>query len=469
MERREIEESSITQLFICICDIVLLCLSLTIAYHALAYMSPAKIANISLGDNIILAILCYLPLSILIPPILLRRIVRSDRIVERIVRLTVLQLLLYSAVEFAIKGSMFPRLLLFYFFLIFTLFLVIERLSLRGLVKHFRAKGHNQHFVVLVGDADELCELAQRLQNQSYGYRIVGLFTNKKNEEELSDVPRLGSVNEVMDYLKAHHHITDLYCAIAGIKKAEIFDLYSYCENHGVRFYALPAYLSSLRRNMVMSHVGNTMLLSSRREPLRDFGNSITKRALDVIVSGIFLVTIFPIVYVIAAICIKCSSPGPVFFKQQRNGYNGKVFNCFKFRSMHVNKDADKIQATEHDPRKFKFGDLMRRTNIDELPQFINVFRGDMSLVGPRPHMLLHTEEYSQLINKYMVRHWVKPGITGWAQVQGFRGETKELSQMEARVHADIWYVEHWTFWLDLRIMWLTVWNTIRHNEANAY
>ena len=136
---------------------------------------------------------------------------------------------------------------------------------------------------------------------------------------------------------------------------------------------------------------------------------------------------------------------------------------------MHVNDDADKLQATEHDPRKFKFGNFMRKTNIDELPQLINVFKGDMSLVGPRPHMLLHNEQYSQLIDKYMVRHLVKPGITGWAQCQGFRGETKTLEQMENRVKADIWYVENWTFTLDLRIIWRTAMNMIKRNEENAY
>ena len=124
---------------------------------------------------------------------------------------------------------------------------------------------------------------------------------------------------------------------------------------------------------------------------------------------------------------------------------------------MHVNKDADKVQATKDDPRKYPFGNFMRKANIDELPQFLNVLKGDMSIVGPRPHMLAHTEMYSHLIDKYMVRHFVKPGVTGWAQVTGYRGETKELWQMEGRVKRDIWYMEHWSIWLDIRIIWLTI------------
>jgi putative colanic acid biosynthesis UDP-glucose lipid carrier transferase len=135
---------------------------------------------------------------------------------------------------------------------------------------------------------------------------------------------------------------------------------------------------------------------------------------------------------------------------------------------MQVNQDADKVQATKDDPRKYPFGSFMRRLNIDELPQFFNVLRGNMSIVGPRPHMLEHTRQYSQLIDKYMVRHFVKPGVTGWAQVCGFRGETKELWQMEERVKRDIWYMEHWTIWLDIRIIWLTFRKTIIQDK-NAY
>ena len=185
---------------------------------------------------------------------------------------------------------------------------------------------------------------------------------------------------------------------------------------------------------------------------------------MDVVMSLVFLVPtalIFPIVYLI----IKIQSPGPILFKQERTGLDGKNFWMLKFRSMHVNKDADRLQATKDDPRKYPFGNLMRKTNIDELPQFWNVLMGDMSIVGPRPHMLAHTKMYSQLIDKYMVRHFVKPGITGWAQVTGFRGETKELWQMEERVKRDIWYIENWTIWLDIRIIWLTIKNAILHNE----
>ena len=209
-------------------------------------------------------------------------------------------------------------------------------------------------------------------------------------------------------------------------------------------------------------------IFSIRCEPLESLENRIIKRAFDVVCSGLFLCTVFPFVYLFFGIAIKLSSPGPVLFKQKRSGEDGREFWCYKFRSMKVNTLCDTLQATENDPRKTRIGEIMRKTSIDELPQFINVLKGDMSIVGPRPHMLKHTEEYSSLINKFMVRHFVKPGITGWAQVTGYRGETKELWQMEGRVQRDIWYIEHWTFLLDLYIMYKTVYNALR-GEKEAY
>lgn len=214
--------------------------------------------------------------------------------------------------------------------------------------------------------------------------------------------------------------------------------------------------------------IGNMPILNLRYEPLSKVENRFLKRLFDIMLSGIFLVTIFPVIYLIVGTIIKLTSPGPIFFKQMRTGLNGREFKCYKFRSMRVNDEADKKQATADDPRKTKFGNFLRRSNIDELPQFINVFKGEMSIVGPRPHMLAHTETYARLIDKYMVRHFIKPGVTGWAQTHGFRGETKELSQMEGRVQSDIWYMEHWTLLLDLYIIYKTIANVIV-GEKNAY
>ena len=209
-------------------------------------------------------------------------------------------------------------------------------------------------------------------------------------------------------------------------------------------------------------------LMTIRREPLQAVYNRGLKRFFDIVFSLIILLTIFPLLYIIVGILIKLSSPGPILFTQKRTGLYGEDFKCYKFRTMKMNDEADILQAVKDDPRKTKIGNFLRRTNLDEFPQFINVLLGNMSVVGPRPHMLKHTEQYSVLIDKYMVRHLVKPGVTGWAQVTGYRGETKTLEQMEGRVKRDVWYIENWTFFLDLKIIIVTIFNMFK-GEKNAY
>ena len=297
-------------------------------------------------------------------------------------------------------------------------------------------------------DVEEFCHKLER----KYGH----LFDiTKKISCRLPVEEQLAKINENETVL--------LYETAYGIRTG----LMTYLVNEKKTFYITPRISDIVIQGFDKRHLIDTPLLKYQyaKDNRR---NCFSKRALDLAVSLTGLLILSPVV-LITMLAIKMEDGGDIFFRQKRTGLDGKDFYCLKFRSMHVNKDADRIQATKDDPRKFKFGDFMRKTNIDEFPQFINVFKGSMSLVGPRPHMLLHTQEYSRLIRRYMVRHLVKPGITGWAQVQGFRGETKTVAQMESRVKADIWYVENWTFSLDLRIMWRTLTNMIKHNEENAY
>jgi putative colanic acid biosynthesis UDP-glucose lipid carrier transferase len=220
--------------------------------------------------------------------------------------------------------------------------------------------------------------------------------------------------------------------------------------------------------NPVVESIGNVLVFTTQNTPLDNFHNVIAKRVFDLVFSFVFLVTLFPVIYLIIGIIIKLGSPGPVFFVQERTGKNGATFKCYKFRSMRCNDEANTKQATANDSRKTRVGNFLRKTNLDDLPQFINVLKGDMSIVGPRPHMLLHTEEYSRLVNKYMVRHFIKPGVTGWAQINGCRGETKEVSQMEDRIRKDIWYLENWSFLLDIEIIIRTVFVTFK-GDVKAY
>lgn len=356
---------------------------------------------------------------------------------------------------------------LFLFSLIFMV--SAYRLFVRWMVIRYRSKGKYINRVVFLGSKENNIALYREMKAiSSLGYKVVGYFDDKPNPKFPEDCPYIGKPEEVVQYLGSNHDIHEIFCCLPSDRAEEILAVIHYCEKNFIHFYSVPNVSNYLHHRVYFNMLGSVPYLSLLREPLSHPENRALKRLFDICVSGLFLFTLFPLIFIVVAIITKITMPGPIFFRQKRNGLNGNEFYCYKFRSMKVNADADKLQATKNDPRKTKWGDIMRKTNIDELPQFWNVLKGDMSVVGPRPHMLKHTEEYSKLIDKYMIRHFVKPGITGWSQVTGFRGETKQLSQMEGRVEGDIWYIEHWSIGLDLYIMYRTVMNIIQ-GDKEAY
>lgn len=359
----------------------------------------------------------------------------------------------------------------FYLAYICLCFLVVSafRLIVSSLVKLYRRGGGNLRYVVLVGATTSNLELYHEMMDDSFtGYRVCGYFDFEPNAAYPDKCPYLGTPDQVIAYLQEHPQIQHLFCGLPSVHRDYIIPIINYCENHLVHFNSVPNLHNYLQNRVYLNMLGDVPYLSLRRDPLSETANKVVKRTFDIVFSLLFLCTLFPLILLVVAILTKLTMPGPLFFRQKRNGLNDKEFYVIKFRSMKVNAEADTLQATKDDPRKTKWGNIMRKTNLDEMPQFINVLLGDMSIVGPRPHMLKHTEEYSKLINKYMVRHFVKPGITGWSQVTGFRGETKELKDMEGRIKGDIWYIEHWSFWLDLFIIYKTVANVF-HGEKNAY
>lgn len=337
--------------------------------------------------------------------------------------------------------------------------LMFTRFFERKLLKHVRQLGRNTRSVIMIGNDPALISLYDNMiGDPTTGYRVKGYYSDKIIPNSPQSLKHLGDINTLHYNMENNHDpsIDDAFCSLSHDENDEIARIMKFCDANLVRFYYIPRMFGNYRLSLKPEMMGDTLTYTNHLEPLSSTTNKLTKRLFDVTVSIISCICMIPIIPIIAII-IKIQSPGPIFFKQERTGFAGKTFFCYKFRSMHVNKDADLEQATENDPRKFAFGNFMRKTNIDELPQFWNVLRGDMSIVGPRPHMLHHTEIYSELIDKYMVRHFCKPGITGWAQVTGFRGETKELWQMEERVERDIWYIEHWTFMLDIKIIYKTI------------
>ncbi len=336
----------------------------------------------------------------------------------------------------------------------------------RILIKHFRRKGRNFSKVVIVGANPTSRRLYQVLKSDvGFGYQITGFFDDTPSDIVDAELYR-GKIDGLNEYIKINK-IDEVYCVLPGENEEQIKKVLDITEQNVVRYFYVPQIARYVSRNYEMYALGSIPLLTVRHQPLSLLRNRLIKRSFDIAFSSLVILC-SPIVLIPVAIAIKISSPGPIFFKQRRTGYRGREFYCYKFRTMRVNADSDRVQASKHDTRKTRVGDFLRKTSIDELPQFFNVLRGDMSVVGPRPHMLLHTEEYSHLINKYMVRHYIKPGITGWAQISGFRGQTEQLWQMEKRVEYDVWYIENWSILLDLKIMVRTVLNAI-HGESNAF
>lgn len=344
---------------------------------------------------------------------------------------------------------------------IVAMFVVILgfRLLVRLLVEQFWMHTRRRNGVVLVGSTENNAALYHELADDpTIGFWVCGYFDFEPNERFPADCPYLGRPEEVENYLKEHpDEVSSLYCCLPSKQAEVILPIVKYCENHLVRFYSVPNVRNYIRHQMHFTMMGSVPCLSLHEEPLSWSGNRAIKRAFDIAFSLLFLCTLFVPVFIVVAIVTELTMPGPVFFRQKRTGINGREFTCLKFRSMKINAQADSLQATRNDPRVTKWGEILRKTSIDELPQFINVLLGQMSVVGPRPHMLKHTEEYSHLIDKYMVRHYIKPGITGWSQVTGYRGETETLDQMEGRIRGDIWYIEHWSLWLDVYIIVKTV------------
>ena len=437
-------------------------------YYVLDTDTQRILLSDSLPQLLVLLNLVYLLCNYSKGVVLHRRIVRADHIVMRAVRNTFCHAVVFiSLITLVHFGSLSTRFLVI-FYTAFLALLVSYRLIFRHFVKIYRRKGGNRRTVALVGDGSNMVELYEEMTaDPTSGFKVVGYFAEHPSDNYPKECHYLGTPQEVIPYLKKSK-AEQLYCGLTSSHSKEILPIISYCENNLIHFYSVPNVRNYLKRRMHLELIGNVPVLDIRQEPLAQPENRLAKRLFDIVFSLLFLCTIFPIIFIIIGLAIKITSPGPIFFKQKRSGEEGKEFWCYKFRSMRVNKDSDKVQATQNDPRKTRLGNFMRKTSIDELPQFINVLLGDMSVVGPRPHMLKHTEEYSKLIDKYMVRHLVKPGITGWAQVTGFRGETKKLWQMEGRVERDIWYLEHWTFMLDLYIIYKTVKNAVK-GEKEAY
>ena len=391
-----------------------------------------------------------------------RRVVFADRVIIEAVRTGLIHLAIFLAFLSFLDININPlKYVMFYTF--FLSGLSLWWILSRKIIKRYRTHGFNFRRIIIIGGGVAGTRLIKEmLSDAGYGYRILGVFDDNKRNRGTGHYA--GTLSDVEQFVKKNL-IDEMYCTMND--DATTAQMIKIADNNAMDFYYVPQFSKTVARKFELSSIGNVPILALRPNPLGNTVNRLIKRSIDLAVSSLVLIC-SPIVLIPVAIGIKISSKGPIFFKQKRTGYRGEEFWCYKFRTMRVNADSDKVQATRDDPRKTKFGDFLRKTSIDELPQFFNVWRGDMSIVGPRPHMVKHTQDYSALIDKYMLRHTIKPGITGWAQVNGLRGQTEHLWQMERRVEYDVWYAENWNVMLDMKIIFLTVYNAIK-GEKNAF
>ena len=432
-------------------------------------MYVLKFETIDFSDKYRFLIIIYNAVWILVALMLqlyeLKQLKRLDQILFNLFKAFAFNILILTAILFSLKASEFSREHLYYTYFLLFGFIMFWRYLAIQFIKLYRKSGYNYSRVVIIGGG----EVAQQLNNyfnsdNVLGVKLMGIFS----DTEISFKTKEGIVSgdlEALELFALKNDIDEIFYTLPLTHTKKIKDLVDFCDKYMLRFKVVPDFRGFLFKRVNIDFFDDVPVITLREEPLRDFVNRFVKRIFDLLFSFFVILLVLSWLYPLFAIWIKLSSKGPVLFKQLRSGVNNEEFLCFKFRSMAISGDSDSKQATEGDARITKFGAWLRKSSLDELPQFFNVFMGDMSIVGPRPHMLLHTEEYSELINKYMVRQLVKPGITGVAQVRGYRGETKELQDMEGRVRFDVWYIENWSLSLDINIILQTIWNVFKGDE----
>ncbi|MGJ8735512.1 exopolysaccharide biosynthesis polyprenyl glycosylphosphotransferase [Zobellia laminariae] len=348
-------------------------------------------------------------------------------------------------------------------FLIICFFLTAYRSFFYWIRTKYRLYGGNFRNVVVVGRDRNLKKIRKVFDQPELGYRYKGFFDDRTSESPTY----LGKMNDSFKYI-LENDIDYIYCIASKLSKKELEYLVTFADNNLKKLMIIPDNKEIFSRSMSIQLYDTIPVLAMRKSPLELDYAPLIKRIFDIVFSSLVILTVLSWLTPVLFVLMKFESKGPLFFKQKRNGVNRKTFWCYKFRSMTVNKEANTTMATKNDMRVTRMGKILRKTSIDELPQFINVFLGEMSVVGPRPHMESCTEKYETSVDKYLVRHFVKPGVTGLAQIKGYRGEIIKKADIVNRIRLDIFYTESWSLGLDLSIIFATVINAVR-GEEKAY
>jgi len=341
--------------------------------------------------------------------------------------------------------------------LILNALIVLAKLLIYILLKVYRNMGGNVRLFVIAGHNSETEKFKELMARRvDFGYRFMAFFDSKENDDY--------DFSELKNYL-LKEDVDVVFCSLKECSDAQIKDIITFADDHFIKVKFIPDNKEILGRNLKIEHFDYFHILSTSKTPLDKPVNQIIKRIFDIIFSLLVIIFVLSWLIPLVGILIKLESKGNIFFTQKRNGINYEPFYCYKFRSMRPNDLADKKQVSKDDARITKIGRILRKTSIDELPQFFNVLKGDMSVVGPRPHMVKENERFLKQVDKFMGRHYVKPGVTGLAQVKGYRGEVKTTEDITNRVKYDLHYIENWSFWLDIKIIIFTVLDVIRGDE----
>lgn len=396
------------------------------------------------------------------------RVMRIEKALVMLIRTQLLHLLLCFAFIVIFKEKILSYRLYSIKYAAFVVLVFSWRIGFIYSLKFIRKMGLNFRNIIIIGTGPVALEGFDFFsRHPEHGYRFLGFFRehgeqnvlNKKTAEALS-------IKEAEQFC-LENDIDEIYCSMSDVKPESIKRLMQFCDDNLIRFKLLPDFRGFMGKRLEINFYDYIPVLTPRKEPLENPLNRFLKRIFDIFFSLLIIVLFFPWLFPLVALLIKLSSKGPVFFVQWRTGINKKPFRCFKFRSMRADFVSN-AQASINDPRVTPIGRFLRASSIDEMPQFLNVLLGNMSVVGPRPHMIQHTDKYAQIISGFMVRHFVKPGITGLAQVSGFRGQTADPELMRGRIERDIWYIENWSILFDVKIILLTLIKIFKGDE-NAH
>jgi Undecaprenyl-phosphate glucose phosphotransferase len=369
------------------------------------------------------------------------------------------------------SNSLIPNDLFVMSFCVMGGLFIISRFAFTWVYEFLLTRAKPGRQIAIVGYNSTAKKLADYLREQKGEYVFQGFFDDEFSKNHTAAWGQatsvVGSIEKCILFAR-EKRVEEIYSTILPDQNATVERLVQTADELCIRIKFVPDFSKHIDNHFYISHVGGFTIITLRKEPLEDIANRFRKRLFDIVISSFVMIFILSWLAPLLALLIKLDSRGPVFFRQIRSGRGNKPFTCIKFRSMTVNRFCDELQATKNDPRVTRAGAYLRKTNLDEFAQFFNVLKGDMSIVGPRPHMLKHTQQYSAVVNKFMVRHLLKPGITGWAQANGFRGETENPELMQKRIEHDLWYLENWSFMLDVKIVFVTIIQMLK-GQSRAY